>query len=49
MKTNSSFPELVEHKSCTATIYHQHHRRGERYEVRYYDVDGSMQCLTFPT
>jgi len=49
MKQNSAFPETVEHKSCTATIYHQEHRRGERFEVRYYDVDGSRQRLTFPT
>jgi len=35
MKQNSAFPETVEHKSCTATIYHQQHRRGERFEVRY--------------
>jgi integrase len=49
MKQNSAFPETVEHKSCTATIYHQEHRHGERFEVRYYDVDGSRQRLTFPT
>ena len=49
MKQNSAFPETVEHKSCTATIYHQQHRRGERFEVRYFDVDGSRQRLTFPT
>jgi len=48
MKANCAFPETVEHKSCTATIYHQQHRSGVRFEVRYYDVDGSMQRLTFP-
>jgi hypothetical protein len=49
MKSNCPFPERVEFKSCTATIYQQLHRGAERYEVRYYDVDGSMQRLTFPT
>lgn len=34
---------------CTATIYHQQHRNRERYEVRYYNVDGSKQRVTFPT
>jgi hypothetical protein len=49
MKANSSFPEPVEYKSCTATIYRQKNRDALRYEVRYYDVDGSMQRVTFPT
>ena len=49
MIANSSFPKVVEYKSCTATIYHQQHLRGERFEVRYYDVDGSRQRLSFPT
>jgi hypothetical protein len=49
MKQNSDFPETVEHKSCTATIYRQKNRNALRYEVRYYDVDGSMQRVTFPT
>ena len=49
MKDNCAFPETVEYKSCTATIYHQQHRSGKRFEVRYYDVDGSRQRLTFPT
>jgi hypothetical protein len=49
MKDNCTFPETVEYKSCTATIYYQRHRDVERFEVRYYDVDGSMQRLTFPT
>ena len=49
MKQSCTFPETVEHKSCTATIYQQQHREAERYEVRYYDVDGSKQRLTFPT
>jgi hypothetical protein len=49
MKQNCLFPETVEHKSCTATIYKQIHREAERFEVRYYDVDGSIQRLTFST
>jgi integrase len=49
MKANSSFPEPVEYKSCTATIYRQKNRDALRYEVRYYDLDGSMQRVTFPT
>lgn len=49
MTNNCCFPETVEHKSCTATIYHQLHRATERFEVRYNDVDGSIQRLTFPT
>ncbi len=49
MKLKSTFPERVEFKSCAATIYHQQRQKGERFEVRYYDVDGSLQRLTFPT
>jgi len=49
MKQISNLPETVEYKSCTATIYLQKNRDVLRYEVRYYDVDGSMQRLTFPT
>src|SRR5258708_31421534 len=49
MKQNCTFPETVGHKSCTATIYLQKNRDALRYEVRYYDVDSSMQRLTFPT
>jgi hypothetical protein len=36
-------------ESCTATIYLQKHRGKERFEVRYYDLDGSLQRLSFPT
>lgn len=39
MKTVGTFPETVDYKSCTATIYCHKHREGERYEVRYYDLD----------
>ncbi len=49
MKQNCTFPETVEYKSCTATIYQQLHRAREGFEVRYCDVDRSMQRLTFPT
>jgi integrase len=49
MKDNPAFPERVEHKSCTATIYFQRNRKAVRYEVKYYDLDGSKQRLTFPT
>jgi hypothetical protein len=49
MKNQCPFPERVEFKSCTATIYHQLRRGAERFEVRCYDVDGLMQRLTFPT
>lgn len=48
MKSSSSFPQLVEYKSCTAMIYLQKSRNVIRYEVRYYDVDGSMERVTFP-
>lgn len=48
MKLNISYPKTVEYKSCTATIYLQKHRGKERFEVRYYDLDGSLQRLSFP-
>lgn len=49
MKDKICFPQTVEFKSCNATIYVQNHRGKERYEVRYYDLDGSLQRLTFPS
>jgi hypothetical protein len=49
MKANCTFPETVECKSSTARIYVQKSRKTIRYEVRYFDVDGSRQRLTFPT
>ena len=49
MKDDTAFPERVEYKSCTATIYLQRNRKAVRYEVKYYDLDGSRQRLTFPT
>jgi len=39
----------VEYKSCTATIYLQKHRAKDRFEVRYYDLDGTLQRLSFPS
>jgi hypothetical protein len=48
MKLKISYPKTVEYKSCTATIYLQKHRGKERFEVRYYDLDGSLQRLSFP-
>jgi integrase len=49
MKENCNFPETVEYKSCTATIYQQKNRSNIRFEVRYYDVNGSMQRSSFAT
>src|SRR4051794_20078989 len=49
MNAKISFPETVEYKSCTATIYFQELRGKKRYEVRYFDLDGSIQRLSFPT
>lgn len=49
MNNIPTFPERVEYKSCTATIYQQKNRNAVRYEVKYYDLDGSKQRLTFPT
>ena len=48
MKLNISYPKTVEYKSCTATIYLQKHRGKERFEVRYYDLDRSLQRVSFP-
>jgi hypothetical protein len=48
MKLNISYPKTVEYKSCTATIYLQKHRGKERFEVRYYDLDSSLQRVSFP-
>lgn len=49
MYNDPAFPERVEYKSSTATIYLQRNRKAVRYEVKYYDLDGSKQRLTFPT
>jgi hypothetical protein len=49
MKLKCTLPETVEFKSCIATNYLQKNRKAICYEVRYYDVDGSIQRLTFPT
>lgn len=48
MKT-FAYPKTVEYRGSTATIYLQKPRNLTRYEVRYYDVDGSQQRFTFTT
>jgi hypothetical protein len=48
MKLKISFPQTVEYKSCIATIYLQKHASKERFEVRYCDLDGSMQPSPLP-
>jgi integrase len=45
----SALPETVEYRGSTATIYLQNPRNKTRYEVRYYDVDGTQQRTTFAT
>ena len=49
MNGDSQFPETVEYKSCTARIYRLKNRKMIRFEVRYHDLDLSLQRLTFPT
>jgi hypothetical protein len=44
-----AFPETVEYRGSNATIYLQNPRNTTRYEVRFYDVDGAQQRLTFAT
>lgn len=44
-----ALPKTVEYRGSTATIYLQNSRNTTRYEVRYYDVDGAQQRLTFAT
>ncbi len=43
-----AFPETVEYRSASARIYKSRHRNQQRFEVRYYDLDTSLQRLTFP-
>ncbi len=45
----STFPKKVEYRGSIATVYTQVTRNRTRFEVRYYDVDGSQQRLTFAT
>jgi hypothetical protein len=47
--TKLALPKTVEYRGSTATIYLQNPRNKTRYEVRYYDVDGAQQRLTFAT
>ena len=42
-----ALPETVEYCGCNATIYLQNPRNTTCYEVRYYDVGGAQQRLTF--
>lgn len=49
MKDSCNFPETVEYKSCTSKVYRQKNRSTIRFEVRYYDVDSSMQRVSFAT
>ena len=44
-----AFPKTVEYRGCHATIYLQNSRATARYEVRFYDVEGAQQRLTFAT
>jgi integrase len=44
-----TFPELVEWKSATATIYRTKNRERIRFEVRHYDLNGVQQRFTFET
>lgn len=44
-----AFPKTVEHRGASATNYLQNTRNTTRYEVRFLDVDGQQQRLTFAT
>ena len=44
---DTTFPKPIEFRGCKATIYRQTSRQGDRYEVRYFDVDGSKERATF--
>ena len=43
----SAFPKSVEYRGNKAAIYLQNQRGYQRYEVRFYDVDGAKLRLTF--
>jgi hypothetical protein len=45
--TKLALPKTVEYRGSTATIYLQNPRGTPRYEVRFYDVDGAQQRVTF--
>jgi len=45
----SAFPKSVEYRGNRAAIYLQDSRGYQRCEVRFYDVDGAKQRLTFTT
>jgi integrase len=46
---NKPFPQAVEYRGTKAVIYLQKQGTKERFEVRYFDVDGSKQRTTFPS
>jgi len=46
---NKPFPQEVEYRGTKAVIYLQKQGGKERYEVRYFDVDGTKQRTTFPS
>jgi Helix-turn-helix domain len=43
----TAFPKTVEYRGASATIYLPNARNTTRYEVRFFDVDGVQQRLTF--
>jgi integrase len=47
--TKLALPKTVEYRGSSATIYLQNPRNTTRYEVRFYDVDGAQQRVTFAT
>ncbi len=44
---DTAFPKSIEFRGCKATIYRQTSLQVDRYEVRYFDVDGAKQRATF--
>jgi hypothetical protein len=47
--TKLALPKTVEYRDSSATIYLQNPGNTTRYEVRFYDVDGAQQRVTFAT
>ena len=47
--TEQTFPEPVEWKSATATIYRMKNRARIRFEVRHHDLNGGQLRFTFDT
>lgn len=44
-----ALPKTVDYRGASATIYLQNTRNATRYQVRFFDVDGAQQRLTFAT